>query len=168
MSTLHLVALIVAATNAPGGSLQKSSLEGCMNQWVFNGVWRVRATSVQPIKKEGVNYPGYAVTIQAKNGSQKTASWSYTGVSDPSLVLDDGTVLEQDTDSAISWHNDFYKDLPQSAGFTHTLNYYATSTAALGKPSKLLIDADPKKEGSSAPRYTTPTPSLRIHLDCTK
>ncbi len=151
---------------AQGGSFQKSSLEGCMNRWLFNGVWRVRVVSVQPITKQLVNYPGYAVTIQARNGSQKTASWAYTGVSDPALVLDDGTVLEQDTDSAISWHNDYFKDIPQSAGFTHTLNFYSDSTSPIGKPSKLLVNVDPKKEGSSAPHYTTREPSLRVHLDC--
>lgn len=163
---LFALALLVAPTAAPGGSLQKQAGEGCMNQWLFNGVWRVRVVSVQPVTKEGVNYPGYAVTLQARNGSQKTASWAYTGVSDPSLVLDDGTVLEQGTDSAISWHNDFFKDLPQSAGFTHVLDFYSDSTAAIGKPSKLLIEIDPKKAGSSAPRYTVKDPGFRIRLDC--
>jgi hypothetical protein len=154
--------------NAQGGSYQRSSLEGCMNQWLFNGVWRVRVTNVQPVTKEGVNYPGYAVTIETKNGSQTAASWAYTGVSGPVLVLDDGNTLDQGTSSTIAWNNYYYKDIPQSAGFRTTLNYYSDSTAAIGKPSKLLVDVDPKKEGSSAPRYTTRTPSLRVHLDCTK
>lgn len=156
-------------TAAPGGSYQQNALSGCANQWVFNGVWRVRVTNISPITKAGVNYPGYAVTIQSRNGSHQTASWAYTGVSDPSLILDDGTVLQQDTDSTISWHNDSFKDLPQSAGFTHTLNYYMDSAVATPpKPSKLLIEVDPKKAGSSAPKYTTATPSLRVDLTCSK
>ncbi len=156
-------------TAAPGGSYQQNALAGCTNQWLFNGVWRVRVTTVAPITKAGVNYPGYAVTIQSRNGSHQTASWAYTGVSDPSLVLDDGTVLQQDTDSTISWHNDLYKDLPQSAGFTHTLNFYMDSAVATPpKPAKLLIEIDPKKEGTSAPRYTTTAPSMRVDLTCTK
>jgi hypothetical protein len=153
----------------PGGSYQQNALAGCTNEWLFNGVWRVRVTNVAPITKAGVNYPGYAVTIQSRNGSHQTASWAYTGVADPSLVLEDGTVLAQDTDSTISWHNDYYKDLPQSAGFTHTLNFYMDSAAASPpKPAKILIEIDPKKAGTTAPHYTTATPSLRVDLTCSK
>jgi len=156
-------------TAAPGGSFQQNALTGCTNQWLFNGVWRVRVMTVAPITKAGVNYPGYAVTLQSRNGSHQTVSWAYSGVSDPSLILDDGTVLQQDIDSTISWHNDFYKDLPQSAGFTHTLNFYMDSAVATPpKPAKLLIEVDPKKEGTTAPRYTTATPSLRVDLTCSK
>ena len=156
-------------TTAPGGSYEQSALSGCMNQWLFNGVWRLRVVSVSPIVKENVQYPGYAVRIEARNGSHRTASWVFTGVADPTLVLSDGSILELDTDDTIAWHPDSYKELPQSAGFTHTLNYYMDSKVdSPPKAAKLLIQIDPSKEGGSEPRYTTKTPSLRVDLTCSK
>ena len=169
LAAFALVSWSPPPSTSSGGSFQANALSGCMNQWLFNGVWRVRVVSVSPITKEAVNYPGYAVTIQARNGSHATTSWAYSAVSDPTLVLSDGTVLELDTDAAIAWHPNYYKDIPQSAGFTNTLNYYMDSKVdSPPKPAKVLIGIDPTKEGSSAPRYTTKTPSLRVDLTCTK
>lgn len=156
-------------TTSAGGSYQKSALSGCAGEWLFNGVWRVRANNVTPVTKEGVDLPGYAVTLNVRNGSHKTTSMAYSGASNPQLVLDDGTVLDLDTDSAILWSQNFNKDLPQSAGFTQTLNYYvSTKGTPVPKAGKLLMEIDPTKEGSSAPRYTTKTPSLRVDLTCAK
>ncbi|MBC5824924.1 MAG: hypothetical protein GIW99_04550 [Candidatus Eremiobacteraeota bacterium] len=155
---------------AEGGSHQLNALQGCMNQWLFNGVWRVKVLKVESITKEFVNYPGYGVTIQVRNGSKKTTSMPYTGVADGgTLVLDDGNTLELDTEPMIAWHPYFYKDLPPSAGFTFTLDYYLPNKPdSVPKPQKWLLEVDPKKEGTTAPRYTTAEPSVRVDLRCDK
>jgi hypothetical protein len=141
-----------------------------MNQWLFNGIWRVKVVKVAAITKEGINYPGYAVTFQVRNGSAKTTSMAYTGVSDGgTLVLDDGNPLSQDTDSTIAWHAYYFKDLPPSSGFTATLNYYLPNKVdVVPKAQKWLLEADASRVGSSAPHYTTKQPSMRVDLTCDK
>ncbi|MBV8726445.1 MAG: hypothetical protein JO233_01560 [Candidatus Eremiobacteraeota bacterium] len=161
-------AVVVAATPPPGGSHQLGAVEGCTNQWLFNGVWRLRVVKLEPITKELVNYPGYAVTLEVRNGAKKTTSMAYSGVSDGgTIVLDDGNTLDQETDSQIAWHTPYFKDLLPSAGFTQTLKfYYPNVPTTVGKPQKYILEVDPKKEGTTAPRYTTKDPTFRVNLAC--
>ena len=35
--------------NGAGGANQKASVTGCVNEWLFNGVWRMRVTKVEPV-----------------------------------------------------------------------------------------------------------------------
>jgi hypothetical protein len=155
---------------APGGSHQIGALAGCTNQWLFNGVWRVRVVRVASVVKDIVQYPGYAVTIEARNGSQTTTSMAYSGVGDGgTLVLDDGNTLNQDTDEAIAWHSDYFKDILPGAGFTFTLKYYLPNKPdTTPKPQKWILDINPKSRGTQAPHYTTANPSLRVDLTCKK
>lgn len=164
---------LASATPAPhattaGGSHQIGALSGCMNQWLFNGVWRIRVTKLESIKHDYTNVPGYAVTIDARNGSHTTTSMAYSGVDGSgTLVLEDGTALQQDTDEEIAWHTPYYQDQLPSAGFHFTLKYYLPAmTDSPPKPQKWIFPIDPSKEGGSAPRYTAHDPSLRVNLRC--
>jgi hypothetical protein len=128
----------------------------------------VRVLGVKPIVKDLVNYPGYAVEIEARNGSSVTTSMAYTGVGDGgTLALDDGSTLNQDTDEQIAWHPDYYKDLLPGAGFKFTLKYYLPNKPdTVPKAQKWILDIDPTKIGAEAPHYQTSSPSLRVDLTC--
>lgn len=116
-----------AHPTAEGGSHQLSAREDCMNQWLFDGLWRLRVTNVAAVMDSTGLLPGYAVTINVRNGSNVTTQLDKTGVDlKPAghLVFDDGNALDS-TDAAdiVAWNNVLFKDLPPSAGFTHTINY---------------------------------------------
>src|SRR5579864_6471867 len=163
---LTSAAILAAATVAPtygsptpmphattaGGSHQISALEGCMNQWLFNGVWRVRVTKLEPVTRDITNVPGYGVTIEVRNGSHATTSMAYSGVSGSgTLALNDGSTLQQDTDEEIAWHQDFYKDLLPGAGFHFMLKFYLSAkTDNPPKAQKWILAIDPTKEGTQA------------------
>jgi hypothetical protein len=158
---------------AAGGSHQLAAREGCMNQWLFDGLWRLRVLSVAPVTDSTGLLPGYAVTIEVRNGSQTTTQLEKTGVSQgPAghLVFDDGNTLDSTSaGDIVAWNNVYFKNLPPSAGFTHTINYYFNpKPATIPKPVKWLWDIDKSKEWKDAPRYTIADPSFRVDLTCSK
>ncbi|MDQ6825560.1 MAG: hypothetical protein M3007_08885 [Candidatus Eremiobacteraeota bacterium] len=154
----------------PGGANQRVSLEGCTGQWLFNGVWRVRVNKVEPITLPNVGNPGFAVTVQVRNGTPKTTSLAYSGVGETNLVLADGTQLSIDqTLDRVAYSTMINTDLVPGAGLTQVLNYYLpTTTPTDQKPAKWLVEMHQNTTGSHPPHYTTKTPSLRVKLDCDK
>src|SRR5579872_1044875 len=67
-----LAAVLAAAVIAPPlpASAQTSARNACMNQWLFNGVWRAKVTKVQPIM-DGANQTGWQVTQVWRNGTSR-------------------------------------------------------------------------------------------------
>jgi hypothetical protein len=163
-----------AAGQAAGGAGQRASLEGCLNEWLFNGIWRVRATKVERAELEKFGLIGLAswsVTLEVRNGTDKTlAPWGagWKDSSSLTLVFADGSTETMDT----GWEDSHYNKIrdaagiPQGAAVTSTLHFISDRT---DPPTKLLIEMDPE-----GPRinyklaFSVPNPSLRIKLDCAK
>jgi hypothetical protein len=151
-----------------GGANQRASLEGCVGETLFNGIWRLTVTSTKPISRYNGQQPGYSLSLEWKNGAKVTTDALNTGIKSLNLALEDGTVLV--TDDA---QNLTSKTLPQGAGVALNLAFYAqsgTNADTLSKPSKFLIEIDPKVLGNTgvAAAYTAPNPSFRVRLDCQK
>lgn len=162
-NTLTLGTQATLAT-APGGTNQKASLEGCLGETVFNGVWRLTVNSVKPLTRYNGQQKGYGLNLSWKNGTTKTIDALTTGVKAITLVLADGSTLTSDNESDLK-----YKKLPQAAGTTPELVFWADSgqsTAGLGQPSKLLIEIDGAGAERSGVAYSSKTPSFRVRLDC--
>lgn len=148
----------------PGGANQRASLEGCMNETLFNGVWRLMVQETTPIVRYGGQQHGYAVKVLWKNGTTKTIDALNTGVSTITLVLSDGSTLTAENDQDLK-----FKKLPQAAGSTFPLNFWADSSPkALAPVQKLLVEIRASGAIPSGVTYSTSTPSFRVHLDCQK
>ncbi len=156
------------ASVTAGGTKQRASLEGCIGETLFNGVWRFTVKSTKPISRYNGQQPGYSLNLEWKNGTKTTTNALNTGVKTLNLVLEDGTVLQSEDVQNLT-----NKSLPQGAGVTLDLAFHAASgTPAdkLSKPAKFLIEIDPKvltNTGVSV-AYSTPNPSFRVRLDCQK
>lgn len=162
-STLSLGAPTAAST-APGGANQKASLEGCLGETVFNGVWRLTVNSVKQVTRYNGQQKGYSLNLSWKNGTAKTIDALNTGVRAITLALADGGTLTSENESDLK-----YKKLPQAAGTTPELLFWADSgqtAAGLGQPSKLLIEIDGAGAERSGVAYSSKTPSFRVRLDC--
>jgi hypothetical protein len=151
-----------------GGTNQRASLEGCINETLFNGIWRLTVTSTKTISRYNGQQPGYSLSLEWKNGAKVSTNALNTGIKSLNLALEDGTVLV--TEDAQNLTN---KTLPQGAGVTLDLAFYAesgTSADKLSKPSKFLVEIDPKVLTNTgvAAAYTAPNPSFRVRLDCQK
>ena len=152
-----------------GGANQRTSVEGCMGQTLFDGFWRFKVTSVTTADEPGdLKIPAYAVALDIRNARAVDSSPSMLGVGLPQLVLDDGTVLELSTGSHIAYSNQLqFKSLAPGAG-AHVVSYFRVENTT-AKPSKLLLGitrANPATKASYG--YPTADPSFRVHLDCTK
>jgi len=153
-----------------GGAMQRTSLEGCMNQWLFNGVWRLRADSVAPVNVFG--RPGFAVNVEARNGTTKTLQPGLSGIQGAgqgvTLVLDSGDELPVD---AGAFQNDFgYKPVVQGGTIKSKLQFLAPNGTDLSakKPVKMIVQFDQKNVGFPPVRYSVKNPSMRIKLTCDK
>ena len=174
--TIAALAPASAATNE-GGSQQVGAQSGCMNKWMFDGVWRLRVTKVVFTPATGSEPNSWDVTMQWGNGTT-TAGLRPTDSFKKDLVLalkngdtlsagdtTDGTLVEQKLD---------YHALPASGQLTFTQSFY--STAALDQtnvPAKLLVTFDVAKYRAANPngsgtlwRQKTLSPNYRIDLTC--
>lgn len=158
-----------------GGADQRESLEGCMGETFFNGIWRARVLSVEAIAKDGLTpTPGWGITVEMRNGTQMSLMPASTGIAGAGqgvhLVTADEVILPVDP---LDVQGLTYANLPQGSGVTHQLKFYypfGTPQDAVQPPAKLLLEMKPEDIGSSLQAaglaYSTPNPSLRVHLDC--
>ena len=150
----------------PGGTDQRASLEGCSGDTLFNGVWRLTVKAVRPLSRYSGQQPGYGVTVEWKNGTPRTIDALNTGVKTVTLVLEGGSTLEAENVQDL-----LFRKLPQAAGTTSELTFYAPSATppvTLAAPSKLLVEIRAAGAAASGVAYSTPTPSFRVKLDCAK
>ena len=164
-STLTLGAAATVGV-APGGANQRASLEGCIGETLFNGVWRLTVNSVKPVTRYNGQQKGYSLNLTWKNGTARTIDALNTGVKAITLALVDGNTLTSENEQALK-----YKSLPQAAGTTLELPFWADSAqtaAGLGQPSKLLMEIAAGGGATSGVTYTAPNPSFRVRLDCSR
>jgi hypothetical protein len=169
------LSLSLASTQVAGGANQRDSLEGCMDETFFNGIWRVRVLALEPISKDNAT-PGWGLTLEMRNGQQATLMPADTGISGTGqgiqLVMADETILPVDP---LDVQQLTYASLPQGGGITHQLKFYypfRTPQEQVTEPIKLLFEMQPDRVGFSLQQagvaYSTPTPSLRVQLDCNR
>lgn len=153
-----------APSTSPGGTNQRASLEGCIGETLFNGVWRMTVKSVTPISRYNGQNKGYALNVEWKNGTTTTADALNSGVRSFQLILQDGSTLESENVQDLQ-----YRKLAQGAGNTFTLNFYADSAQSphLTLADKLLVEINASASALKS-AYTTPTPSFRVRLGCSK
>ncbi len=150
------------AAPPPGGANQRVSVEGCQNQWLFDGVWRVRVSNVSPT--------GTEATLEVRNGTKNAMTPPDGGFAKINgqgidMAFDDGSVQNLDLDAnRESYRADLStKKLPPGGGAKTVLRFAAPSNAS-AKPVKLLIAVDPAY--NSDVHYPTKDPSFRVRVSC--
>ncbi len=178
-ATLLLAPAAVSASSSKkppvGGSMQRAAAEGCMNQWLFDGVWRLRVLSVDPAAQynDGSLTTGVGVKMQLHNATSHDLEPDHTGLSDINGRGITVTYSDDNTEDAISSGTGLTnalldKTMPPGGGATVTI-YFAYGPDKTAKPVKLIIPVDPKSPNNySHSHYSVSNPSFRVHLDCTK
>ena len=159
-----------------GGAVQKASVSGCVNEYLFNGIWRFRVTKVTVMTDpDRGDYPYYNVTAEFKNGTSKTIQPVHTGIETStavSLAFSDGDSLTYSYGSA--WVDKTYGKVVQGSGFVFNFRFYPGDKLPLAQvtanaPQKLLVEVDPAKLDKDLKiGFTVPDPSFRVDLTCTK
>jgi len=158
-----------------GGSNQLAALEGCLNEMLFNGVYRIRVVKIEATTGKS-GKPQQVLTVELRNGTQDTLSPSqagFDGVGSGILLEDDqGTQLDLFASGYQLDNGGIFKALPRAGGFITrwTFGYpNGTEDSRMGTPKKLLIPIKISTWQRHAPKDTKiADPSFRIDLSCTK
>jgi hypothetical protein len=149
------------AQKTEGGANQIAALDGCIGEWMFNGIWRVRVTNPTPISgdRNGMTY-----RFEFRNGTNKGGfAPAGTGFKGIMLALDDGTTV------GAAYVNDII-DPPYIPGGSHAqvVEFFWENTERT--PTKLIVQFDPNDAyyKLSEVKFSVPNPSLRINTKCQK
>jgi hypothetical protein len=180
-ASLCLTAPALATTHTPaGGANQKAATQGCLNQWLFNGIWRLKVDSIAALSDPSmVGWYGWGATVEVRNGTTRDDyTLAYTGLTDMDLAFADASTLSITATAAghSSWGTISSHQFPQASSYKQLLDFWYpvnTKQSDVQKPTKLLALFDPKPQAYHAgtfhePNFTTPTPSFRVDLTCTK
>lgn len=168
-ATASAVNLKLAAAGAnTGGANQMTALEGCVNQTLFNGVWRMKVTSVTQGEVNGRQ--GWLVGVQMSNGTPRPQYVYGTGLSNSNEAY---TLATPDGDTGV-WStfytlNDFAdRNVPQGALFNYTFKFFPVSNDNTTAPTKFLMRVNTQYINKKEVPYSVPDPSFRIDLTCKK
>lgn len=158
-----------ASPTPAGGSNQRASVEGCIGQTLFNGLWRLTVLKSEPTTNpDDSDYKSWGVTIELRNGKNASNSPTDSGIDGyPQLAFSDGTVLDMAaTDAKLQYQKNIeYKELPPGGVARTTLYYRLEGDDATKTPSKLLVEIHPSGPNGKF-GYSVSDPSFRVKLDC--
>jgi len=160
---LGLIAAVLSIVLGSNASLSEAtSREGCMNQWLFNGVWRVRITVVEPYMN-GNQQQGWQVTEVWRNGTSQGLSPFDSQLKDQRLELQNGEI----TATQLGVMNNIFAPAGE---FTYKQVFLAStrSADASNKPKGLEITFDGAMlaHQKSKPQFTTSKYNFHFNLGC--
>ncbi len=158
--------LTLPNSTGAGGAVQAAALEGCIGQWLFNGIWRFKVNAIKTFTEN--DRTGWDIPVELRNGTKSNniapAGTGYNGLT---LNFADGNVItpynpNDITDAGIN----------QGQGVVVTLRFYNDQKLE-AEPQKLIFFLQPKSETVLFLRslnlaYTVPDASFRIRLNCNK
>lgn len=159
---------LTLSNQGAGGANQRISVEGCMNEMLFNGIWRMQVTKVETA--EAFGRKAWAISAEVRNGANRTLEPGQTGWIDSSgltIAFADGSTTGIQS-SALSREYESQvrsKQVAQGAAITYEFKFESDKAEP---PTKMLVQIDPAKLQKLGVSYNTPDPSFRFKLDCNK
>ncbi|HWG85835.1 MAG TPA: hypothetical protein VNT60_10185 [Deinococcales bacterium] len=152
---------------AAGGANGVTAVEGCINETLFNGVWRFRVTRLDALTGEP---RGYSVGLEFRNGTNRAQTLGGTGAAGAlmeadnfSLALADGSTITPGG-SILDLQAFATRSVPQGGSLAYTLRFLVPEGAPAPAKATKLVVAIPR----SGAAYTVPDPSFRVRLDCNR
>lgn len=145
-----------------------------MNQWMFNGVWRMRVTNVAFHPADGGPL-SWGVTMQWANGTN-ISPLSPIDTLKKAMVLQlangDTLTTTDSTVASLKEQSLDYHSFPQAGQFTYTQSFVAQNLDPNNKPAKLLITFDvatylKNHPGKEAKFWNVKTPGYNYRIDLT-
>jgi hypothetical protein len=140
-----------------------------MNQWLFNGVWRVKVTDVEPYLN-GNQQIGWLVTEVWRNGTSRETSPGDALLKNQTLELGSGAIAALDsTAGTMSMGNLGYNTMAPSGQLTYKQIFYRENADPSDKPKGLEITFNGSllAQLTSKPQFTTSKYNFHFNLNCT-
>ncbi|GGJ76580.1 hypothetical protein [Deinococcus aquiradiocola] len=162
---------VKAALAAQGGANAKASVTGCINEWLFNGVERLRVTRLRPVEDQSYGN-GWGVTVEVRNGTTESFTLDHAGIVYNNAV----SVAFADGDSwskswRTGWQDKTYARMQQGTGTVYEFQIFPearqdAATVNGTPPQKFLLEVT-APTGIKA-KFSVPDPSFRIDLTCSR
>ncbi len=162
-----LVACCVLVTRSASLS-DANSREGCMNQWLFNGVWRVKVTNVEPYMN-GSQQVGWLVTEVWRNGTSGETSPGDAQLLDQRLELGSGAITaKESTAGSMSMGNVGNNTFAPAGQMTYKQIFWNSNVDPSNKPKGLEITFNGVllAQLKSKPQFTTSKYNFHFNLGC--
>src|SRR5215469_6817926 len=162
------IAVALGTHGAASAAAAGNSRTGCMDQWLFNGVWRAEVTKIAP-HMDGATQTGWEVTEVWRNGSQQELAPIDSVIQDEKLELSNGQILASDTTTGtLSFQSVAYHDFAPAAELTYTQLFIAPNLDPSDKPKAVDVMFDANKLAMlSRPQFTTKQYDFHFDLGCT-
>ena len=153
--------------------MEMAAKAGCMNQWMSNGVWRVRTTAVGPDNGDsGGPQIGWMVSEEWTSLAKRPVAPGDTAITDQQLVLANGDTIASSNSAGTSMNANqlVFHTFNPGGSFSHQQRFRQANLDASNKPVRLLITFDGKleKQRPNQPQFTTSSPNFRISFACSK
>ncbi|MBV8282942.1 MAG: hypothetical protein JO347_12895, partial [Candidatus Eremiobacteraeota bacterium] len=161
-----------AAAQAQGGSTQVAAVQGCMNQSISNGLWRVKVTAIGPdMGNDNAAQIGWMITEEWTNLFTRPLAPGDANVTDQQLVFASGNsaASSDSVGTSASFAQLSLKTLSPNAPFSYQQRFRPGAFDATDKPVRLLLtfNATAQNQRIGAPHYKSPA-NFRIDLTCSK
>ena len=159
------VACCCVAVASAASIADRNAREGCMDQWLFNGVWRVRVTAVEPYSNGGPQI-GWEVTEVWRNGTYKELSPTNSQITGQTLELDHGTIPA----GSLALQEVSMNNFPPAGEFTYKQVFVANGPLdPSDKPKGVLVTFDNASLSTQKqwPQFTSGKYDFHFNLDCT-
>ena len=142
-----------------------NSRTGCLNQWLFNGVWRAQVSKVEPIV-DGGKQTGWLVTQVWRNGTSRELAPADSALQTQQLVLSSGTRIEAEghRQNALAFNTQ-----APSGQFTYAQTFFGNNMTVdpNDKPKTLEVSFDNKTVSTSnKPHFTSNKYNFDYDLTC--
>ncbi len=162
-----LLAALVAATQiaAPVQAIAQSDTRtGCMNQWLFNGLWRAKVTKAEPIM-DGSQQTGWRITQTWRNGTSRELSPADSQFKEETLNLSALSLTAEGHNQQALVFNNF----APAGEFTYTQSFFGPNMKVdpSDKPRSLDVTFDGQVLARmNKPHFSTRQYNFDYNLDC--
>lgn len=119
------------------GRDQLDAVEGMIEHWVQNDLWRVRVESITPSSNPFGRGPGLTAKVELRNLSKRAVSPFASGLDKVQIIDDKNQVLQFNQGT----FKQFFKDVPPGGAIVETVGFGSQDGAVteLGKPTKVMF-----------------------------
>lgn len=159
-----ILSIVVSSLTPPPALALAGARTACMNQWLFNGVWRAKVTKVEPIM-DGANQTGWRVTQVWRNGTARELAPADSSLKDQQLQLSSSALPVEEHNSQVLVFN----TMAPSGQLTYTATFFGPNMRVDPNDKPKAVDVTfngAVVAASNKPHFTSSDYNFHYNLGC--